>query len=231
MVQEGVPDIKVLECVHLLDFLYDMITPKMEPERPDVIFEVIEESQETKEGDKEGSIGNSNSVKQLLTAIWKMVSTLDKGKEEGKPEEENSNNKPTLIEEITIPSVTELSKSGVHFFPTNDVNAEVIIRNLVAYEAANASEPLVFTRYTELMNGIIDTEEDVKILRERGTILNRLKSDEEVANLWNGTSKSIRLTRVPFLDKVIEDVNKYHNGRWRVKFGKVMKLYSRHATK
>jgi hypothetical protein len=33
------------------------------------------------------------------------------------------------------------------------------------------------------MNGIIDIEEDVRILREAGIILNRLKSDEEVATL------------------------------------------------
>ncbi|PON36887.1 hypothetical protein TorRG33x02_348370 [Trema orientale] len=297
MMEDKLPDIQVSECAHLLDFLYDMITPKMEGGRQDELIEIVEDIQndheEAKEEDKESSFAKPNSVKQLLGTIWKMLSKLNKGpvslikrvlfsspvkvilklpwkiltnlpgfrilktpveyfffnedKEEVKPEEENSNNKPPLIEEITIPSVTELSKSGVQFLPTNgnlstvtfdvktvtlylptvslDVNAEAIMRNLVAYEASNASGPLVFTRYTELMNGIIDTEEDVKLLRERGIILNRLKSDEEVANLWNGMSKSVRLTRVPFLDKVIEDVNKYHNGRWKVKFGKFMKLY------
>ncbi|XP_022724013.1 putative UPF0481 protein At3g02645 [Durio zibethinus] len=142
-------------------------------------------------------------------------------------------------EEIAIPSVADLSKAGVRILPTNgnistisfdvktvtlylpvfclDINTEVVMRNLVAYETSNASGPLVFTRYTELMNGIIDTEEDVKLLRERGIIQNHLKSDKEAADLWNGMNKSIRLTKVPFLDKVIEDVNKYHNCRWNVK--------------
>ncbi|PON51652.1 hypothetical protein PanWU01x14_214740 [Parasponia andersonii] len=297
MMEDNLPDIQVSECAHLLDFLYDLITPKMEGGRQDELIEIVEDTQndheEAKEEYKESSFAKPNSVKQLLGTTWKMLSKLNKGpvsllkrilfsrpvkvilkrpwkiltnlpgfrilempveyfffnedKEEGKPEEDNSNNKPPLIEEITIPSVTELSKSGVQFLPTNgnlstvtfdvktvtlylptvslDVNAEAIMRNLVAYEASNASGPLVFTRYTELMNGIIDTEEDVTLLRERGIILNRLKSDEEVANLWNGMSKSIRLTRVPFLDKVIVDVNKYHNGKWKVKFGKFMKLY------
>ncbi|KAE7997273.1 hypothetical protein FH972_001920 [Carpinus fangiana] len=166
-------------------------------------------------------------------------------REESRPE--NDISRPPLVEEITIPSVTELSKAGVRFLPTNgsistvafdlktstfylptvalDVNTEVVLRNLVAYEASNASGPLVFTRYTELMNGIIDTEEDVKTLRERGIILNHLKSDGEVASLWNGMSKSIRLTKVPFLDKVIEDVNKYYSGKWRVKVGILLKAY------
>ena len=151
------------------------------------------------------------------------------------------------MEEIPIPSVTELYKSSVSFSATNgnilaisfdtntttlhlpsvslDVNSKVILRNLVAYEASNASGPLVSTRYTELMNGIIDTEEDVKLLRRKGILLNRLKSDAEVANLWNGMSKSIKLTKVPHLNKVIEDVNNYYNNRLTVRFWKYTKLY------
>ncbi|XP_034704246.1 putative UPF0481 protein At3g02645 [Vitis riparia] len=209
----------------------------------------------------------SKPVKVILKLPWTIVSNLpgfailkqpveyfffSQDKEENKPENGNSKSnssivKPPLIEEITIPSVSELSKSGVRFLPINggissitfdakmvtlylptvslDVNTEVTLRNLVAYESSNASGPLVITRYTELMNGIIDTKEDAKFLRERGIVLNRLKSDEEVANLWNGMSRSIRLTKVPFLDKVIEDVNKYHSGRWKVKAGKFMKRY------
>ncbi|KAK8641740.1 hypothetical protein V6N13_011118 [Hibiscus sabdariffa] len=168
--------------------------------------------------------------------------------DESKSEEgSGAADKPPLVEEITIPSVTELLDSGVRFSATTgnisticfdsktctlhlpaislDLNTEVILRNLVAYEASNASGPLVFTRYTELMNGIIDTEEDVKVLREKGVILNHLKSDVEAADLWNGMSKSIRLTKVPFLDKTIEEVNKYHNGRWNIKAKNMMKSY------
>jgi hypothetical protein len=52
-----------------------------------------------------------------------------------------------------------------------------------------------------------------------------LKNDEEVANIWNGMSRSIRLTKVPFMDKVIEDVNKYHDGLFKVKVEKFMKQY------
>ncbi|GJT79289.1 putative UPF0481 protein [Tanacetum coccineum] len=58
------------------------------------------------------------------------------------------------------------------------------------------------------MNGIINTEEDATFFRERGIVVNQLKSDQEIANLWNGMSKSVKLTKVPKMDKVIEDVNK-----------------------
>ncbi|XP_062156512.1 putative UPF0481 protein At3g02645 [Alnus glutinosa] len=288
---EDPPKIQVSKAAHLLDFLYDMVVPKME-EPPEIIIEV-EPLNEGMEGEKKSS-ADSSYVKQFLDETWKLLSKLNRGpillikkvlvsgpvklilklpwtilsklpgfsilkqpveyffssqdKEEAKPANEtSSSNKPPLVEEISIPSVTELASSGVRFLPTNgsistvafdaktftfylprvslDINTEVVLRNLVAYEASNASGPLVFTRYAELMNGIIDTEEDVKALREKGIILNRLKSDGEVANLWNGMSNSIRLTKVPFLDKVIEDVNKYHGRRWRVKVGKFMKAY------
>ncbi|MED6123613.1 hypothetical protein PIB30_050745 [Stylosanthes scabra] len=156
-------------------------------------------------------------------------------------------NKPPLVEEITIPSVSELLNSGVRFSPVDgcissisfdaktctlylpvialDVNTEVFLRNLVAYESSGSSGQLVVSRYTEFMNGIIDTEEDAKILRERGIVMNHLKSDLEVATMWNGMNKSLRLTKVPKLDMVIEDVNKFYSGTTKVKVQKFMKVY------
>ncbi|KAH0982829.1 hypothetical protein GBA52_010006 [Prunus armeniaca] len=295
VVDQDLPKIQVSECAHLLDFLYQMITPKLE-RRPSEIVEAEDEGESTPHKGSKSSDDSPNFVKQFLQEVWKLLSKLNEGpvrllkkllvsgpvkvlfklpwtilsnlpgfamlkqpvsylfstqdKEETNPENENSSNsisKPPLIQEITIPSVSDLVKSGVCFVKTKgsvstisfdpktvtfylpatslDVNTEVILRNLVAYEVSNASGPLVLTRYTELMNGIIDTEEDVKLLREKGIILNHLKSDEEVANVWNGMSKSIRLTKVPFLDKTIEDVNKYYNGRWKIKMTKFMKVY------
>ncbi|KAK9923045.1 hypothetical protein M0R45_031480 [Rubus argutus] len=82
-----------------------------------------------------------------------------------------------------------------------------------------------FSSLHDLRNGIIDNEEDVKFLREKCIVLNHLKSDEEVAKLFNGMNKSISLNKVPFLDNVIEDANKYCNGRWKVKMRKFFKTY------
>jgi hypothetical protein len=155
--------------------------------------------------------------------------------------------RPPLIEEIMIPSVSELANVGIQFCPTSgdlstiafdartvtfhlpvvtlDSNTEVVLRNLVAYEASAASGPLVLARYTELMNGIIDTDEDVALLRRRGVVLNRMKSDGEVAKLWNGMSRSVRLTKVAFVDRAVEEVNRYYNSRWRVKTKRFMRKY------
>ncbi|RVW67329.1 putative UPF0481 protein [Vitis vinifera] len=176
----------------------------------------------------------SDPVKVILKLPWKNIANLpgfsilkrpveyiffSKNKEENNPENGNSNSnsniiKPPLIEEIAIPSVSELYKSGVRFLPANgsissitfdakmatlylptvslDVNTEVTLRNLVAYEASNASGPLVMTRGGQ-----------------------PVEWDEQVH----------RLTKVPFLDKVIEDVNNYHTGIWKVKAGRFMKRY------
>ncbi|CAL5046370.1 unnamed protein product [Urochloa decumbens] len=155
--------------------------------------------------------------------------------------------RPPLLEEIMIPSVTELANAGVKFVPTAgdlstiafdaktatfhlpvvtlDSNTEVVLRNLVAYEAAAAAGPLVLARYTELMNGIIDTDDDVAVLRRRGVVLNRMKSDGEAARLWNGMARSVRLTKVAFVDRAVEEVNRYYNGRWRVKAKRFMRKY------
>ncbi|KAM7483603.1 hypothetical protein LguiB_008186 [Lonicera macranthoides] len=192
----------------------------------------------------------SKPIKVALNLPWTIVTSLPgvkflKQKCFSQNPSEATNGEYSCLDEIPIPSVTELSKIGVGFSPTNggiltvsfdegnfilhlptitlDVSTEVVLRNLVAYEACNVSGPLVFGRYIELMNGIIDTEGDVKLLREKGIICNRLKSDKEVAKMWNGMNKRVRMTKVGNLDKVIEDVNRCYNGNWRVKVGKVTK--------
>ncbi|KAE9464357.1 hypothetical protein C3L33_03756, partial [Rhododendron williamsianum] len=146
-----------------------------------------------------------------------------------------------------IPSVSHLSQAGVPLRPATggiatvkfdqstkklylpvirlNVNSEVIMRNLVAYEASIGSESLAFTRYIELMNGLINTDEDAKLLREKKIIVNSLKSDADVAQLFNGMSKPVRLTNVPFIDKTIEDVNKYYNNTKAVKFNRRFKNF------
>ncbi|KAL6326824.1 hypothetical protein AAG906_011001 [Vitis piasezkii] len=251
---ENLPKIQVEKYAHLLDFLYHLIVPRSKEPSEIIEVENENESKEGKEesfGDSSyvqqlfeeiwkllskmnrgpvrilKRIIFSKPVKVILKLPWTIVSNLpgfailkqpveyfffSQDKEENKPENGNSKSNSSI-----------LSKSGVRFLPTNGGISSITfdfrckhrgtLRNLVAYESSNASGPLVITRYTELMNGIIDTKEDAKFLRER------------VANLWNGMSRSIRLTKVPFLDKVIEDVNKYHSGRWKVKAGKFMKRY------
>ncbi|GFQ02691.1 putative upf0481 protein at3g02645 [Phtheirospermum japonicum] len=273
---EGPPKIEIKESAHILDFLYHFIVPKIEVPSEVIEIDEDEGEENNPEEKKKKNNFSRPSIKTIcftkplqviLTLPWTILSRIpiigmvtepiesmfasifqnDKEKKDDKEPSPNSIHKPPLFDEITIPSVTELSRVGVRFVPTNegitsigfdentltfsipaielDVNSEVVLRNLVAHEACSVSGPLVLTRFTELMNGIIDTEEDAKMLCQSGVIVNRLKSEKEVAELWNGMSRSIRLTKVPCLDRVIGDVNKYYNGRWKVKVGNFMKKY------
>lgn len=145
-----------------------------------------------------------------------------------------------LAEEIEIPSVEELVKAGIKFSCTEgdlstihfdakmatlylpaivmDVNTEAVLRNLVAYETAAETGPPVFAQYTELMNGIIDTKEDVRLLRQAGVVeRRRMKSDEEVARVWNGMERSARAARAGEIDRVIAEVNAYYRSLWGVR--------------
>ena len=86
----------------------------------------------------------------------------------------------------------------------------------MVFEASVAPSMMDFTRYTDFMNGMIDAEEDVKLFRQSGIISNHLQSDGEVASLWNSMGKCVHLTKVEYLDNVIEDVNRYYNRKWNV---------------
>ncbi|KQK19340.1 putative UPF0481 protein At3g02645 [Brachypodium distachyon] len=230
---------------------------------------------EEKKSPSSGSGGGSGAehVQQLFAALWAMASKLTRGPLHYimkpiafavkapwkmlavvpgvsggiKHPVESLFSTPPLIEEIMVPSVTELINAGIQIAATTgdiatitfdaktstlhlpavtlDGSTEVTIRNLVAYESAAATGPLVLTRYTELMNGIIDADEDVSLLRARGVVLNRMKSDGDVTRLWNGMSRSVRLTRVAAIDKAVEEMNKCYDGRWRVKAKRFMRRY------
>ncbi|KAF8713000.1 hypothetical protein HU200_028790 [Digitaria exilis] len=152
-----------------------------------------------------------------------------------------------LAQEIMIPSVSTLARWGIRFVPapegiagisfdaaaatlslpiiTLDANTEVVLRNLVAYEAVAVRGALVLARYTELMNGIIDTAKDVKILRQSGVVVNRLKSDKEAADMWNGMCRATRLSKVPRLDAAIREVNAHRSRRAAARAQKLLKKY------
>ncbi|XP_008807192.2 putative UPF0481 protein At3g02645 [Phoenix dactylifera] len=269
--------ISIIEYSHLLEFVYYNLVPKIEEQiETSEETDHDEKSHESASCIKwlAGATRDfiSSRARAFVFAIimflvklpWRIVSSLPilsilmqpvehllsfEMNQNSEPNNEcpNHGNTTPLLEEIVIPSVTELRNAGIKFSPTNgnlstidfntrtatfrlpvitlDDNSEVVLRNLVAYEASVGSRSLALSRYVELMNGIIDTIEDAKLLREGGIVLNRLKSDQEVAELWNGMTRSIRLTRVRTLDKVIEDVNNYYCSRWRVKIRRFLKRY------
>ncbi|KAL7137800.1 hypothetical protein ABFS83_10G117400 [Erythranthe nasuta] len=158
------------------------------------------------------------------------------------------------VEEIDIPSVSRMSRlAGIKFaqlasgggireirfdegekkfyLPVIKLTAssEVVLRNLVAYEAASIPEPgstLEFAEYVDLMCGIVDSAEDVDILKRESIVESEL-SDEEVARIFNGISKSMKKSENKSnIEEAIDSVNtRYDNvcgvrvRRFAVKYG------------
>jgi len=65
----------------------------------------------------------------------------------------------------------------------------------------------------------------VKILRQSGVVVNRMKSNREAAAMWNGMCRAARLSRVPRLDRVIRAVNAHRNRTASVRAGKMLRKY------
>ena len=141
-------------------------------------------------------------------------------------------------EDILIPRALELHKVGVKFVPGHITrinfdserisfhlphiklcaNAEVIIRNLVAYESMIKSdtEPLILMRYMEIMSGLIKTSDDIKVLKDDKIIEAQTISDEQVVKAFNGMSKSIKSTNTKSVDEAIESIKRYYNRSWNI---------------
>jgi len=66
-----------------------------------------------------------------------------------------------------------------------DDTTESLFRNLIAYEQCSQRQHLYVTDYITLMDCLINTREDVRILRHRGIIENGLGDDEMVCTLFN----------------------------------------------
>ncbi|KAL2967616.1 hypothetical protein AAZX31_16G185600 [Glycine max] len=182
-------------------------------------------------------------IKRHIDTILNMSSHLESLSSHPKLSEEEE--APVVV---NIPCVRELHSVGVYFQPVEggnmaidfdekkgifylpvlklDVNSEVIMRNLVAHEALTKPDFLIFTRYTELMRGIIDTVEDVKLLKNAGIIDSSSSlSVEETEELFNGMSKSIGPTKTEKLDETIKKVNKYYHDKRKANLYRTLTEY------
>ncbi|KAM7473004.1 hypothetical protein LguiA_011187 [Lonicera macranthoides] len=238
--------------LHLLDLMYLLIMnrratkpvlcreatqkedPGPEPAQEDFIVDV---GDIIEVGMTLGTIGKTilKPVQVVVNLPWDKISNLL-----GLKNEKEDNNSPR-VEEISIPSVTRLSKvGGINFSHTvggiRDVefieeearlylpvitlngNSEVLLRNLVAYEHATSDSTLELAQYVDMMCGIIDTVEDVKLLRDRGIIKGNL-SNEKIVDLFNGMNKSSGNTS----NKIIEKINDYYSKKPIVKVCRFLK--------
>ncbi|KAL7097138.1 hypothetical protein ACP275_10G124300 [Erythranthe tilingii] len=157
-----------------------------------------------------------------------------------------------LVEEIDIPCVSQLvDLAGIRFsvvpggirefkydveekkfyLPKINIksNSEVVLRNLLAYEAAakpGGPDVLELAEFVDLMCGIIDTPRDVEILRKEDVIVSDL-TDEEIAPIFNGIKRSTgnKEKKTTDIDKAVEKVNVEYGNVPKVKAYRLMKKY------
>lgn len=94
-------------------------------------------------------------------------------------------------------------------------------RNLLAFEQCFPSAENKFTSYVVFMDNLVNTADDVGVLRRNGILETKLGSDEEAADLFNkiGSGASLNFEDHTFKD-VFKDVTNYferdHNV-WRAR--------------
>ncbi|GMY30897.1 putative UPF0481 protein At3g02645 [Fagus crenata] len=249
-VLEDYPASIALKHAHLLEFLYHLIMLTEPPKPPQEDFDAEQEYGGRPGGppEEEYDGGVSVNVMMALPDLLSLAELLKGLVELPWSKLFNPSDKAPVEKEILIPTASKLCSVGVQFVRTNHVtatefevegdpvsfklpfiklnaNTEVIIRNLVAYEQISKleSESLVLTRFFEMMNGIIETEEDVKVLKYHGILRIESMKDDEVVKIFSGMSKSVRLANPPNIDKAIEEANKYYNGQLDVMIRKFIK--------
>ncbi|XP_020266359.1 uncharacterized protein LOC109841831 [Asparagus officinalis] len=77
-------------------------------------------------------------------------------------------------------------------------NTETLLLNFLAYEQIFDVDNAV-TSYAFLMDNLIDTADDVVLLRERGVFRVSVGSDEDIATLFNSLTKTLALNNLIFI--------------------------------
>ncbi|WRX29181.1 Protein of unknown function DUF247 [Theobroma cacao] len=209
---------KVLEHRHLLDLLYHSITFKKDngETHPDGL---------TKErsclpSEASPPIGGPITC-AVFSDLLNMLSSLKLGK---------------VFKLITKFCPTDGGTANVRFDGNTKTfylpvitlkhTSEVVMRNLVVYEtmAKSKTKSLNFKRYTELMSAIVDTIEDVELLKKARvltTVPNKQKeeakalesdivSDAEIVETFNEMTKTME-SKDWFIDEAIREANKCYN--------------------
>ncbi|KAL9349445.1 hypothetical protein Peur_056700 [Populus x canadensis] len=104
---------------------------------------------------------------------------------------------------------------------------ESLFRNLVAYEQCSQRKHLYVTDYITLMDCLINSQEDVQILRHSGIIENGLGDDGMVCSLFNTLGINVILShrRYFYYNKVFDGVKEHCNRKRNVWLAKLKHDY------
>jgi len=74
-----------------------------------------------------------------------------------------------------------------------DDGSSTLLRNLIAYEQSNRSAKPYFSCLAVFLDGLVDTVDDINILRRAGIIKQAKGGDEEVVDLFNNLTKELEI--------------------------------------
>ncbi|PIA56261.1 hypothetical protein AQUCO_00700535v1 [Aquilegia coerulea] len=161
------------------------------------------------------------------------------------PQEENSTvNKtsntfhdPARGKTSNIPCVTELRQAGVTFKKGSSTGSfldikfidgvleippiliqdqtNTLLRNLIASEQCCEERHTFMTSYAFFMDSLINSSNDVVILRQVGIITNYLGDDEDISTLFNKLCTEVTLVKYRYTN-LCSRVNDYYKARWHV---------------
>ncbi|XP_068645100.1 UPF0481 protein At3g47200-like [Aristolochia californica] len=105
-------------------------------------------------------------------------------------------------------------------------NTKTLLKNLIAWEQLHRAAGTYFTCYGIFMESIVDTPDDVEILRRSGIIENSTGSNEMVCSIFKGLSRNIFTGfEDNFLPQMDKDLNEYCNNSFNIQWMKLKKDY------
>ncbi|CAL5392092.1 unnamed protein product [Camellia sinensis] len=150
------------------------------------------------------------------------------------------------IEDKSLKSATELLEAGIKFkkiegsnlfdirfengtmkIPTLQVedHTESVFRNLIAYEQYHPDTSWHhFTAYHKLMDYLVNTSKDVKILTDDGIIRSLLGENEVVATMLNKLGNNIMVSYKGY-EKVYNNVNEHCKRKWNLSLATLRRDY------
>lgn len=106
---------------------------------------------------------------------------------------------------------------GIFEIPTLIVEdrTELLLRNLIAFEQCSGIDHAYITDYVILMDFLINSPNDVAVLRGYGVIDNWIGDNEQVSLLFNKICLGvITSSNMNYFYQLSKDVNAYYNTPW-----------------
>ncbi|KAI3885305.1 hypothetical protein MKW98_002697 [Papaver atlanticum] len=106
-------------------------------------------------------------------------------------------------------------KEGIFEIPPFffDESTDVLLRNLIAMEQSEGNSTRQITSYVLLLDILMNSEKDVKLLRHKKIIHSYLGDDEEMAVVINSLCKGVSITKF-YYDGLCHRCNEYFERDW-----------------